>query len=331
MTSHADLSGAVTDALRAPSVHNTQPWRWRIRPGAVELYADEDRHLDVTDPDRRDLVLSCGAALHHLQVALAARGVATDVRRLPDPEDRTHLATVTVGAPGTGPPDVAAASLFPAIAARRTERRRMSHREVAGKHIESLQEHARGAGAVLVPVTDPHVRERLVAVLTDAAQQQCREPGYAAELRLWTHRLPGAHDGVPADNVAVPSIGLAKATGLRRFGRATLAQPALGPGHPPDDAAQLLVLATAGDDVLDRLRAGEATSAVLLAATRKGLATTPLSQALEIDSSRRRVQTDILGIPEQPQLVIRIGWPAAGALELAETPRRALRAVLLPD
>jgi hypothetical protein len=70
---------------------------------------------------------------------------------------------------------------------------------------------------------------------------------------------------------------------------------------------------------------------VLLAATRKGLATTPLSQALEIDGSRRRVQTEILGIPEQPQLVIRIGWPAAGALDLAETPRRALRSVLLPD
>jgi nitroreductase len=330
MTSYPDLSGAVTDALRAPSVHNTQPWRWRIRRDAVELYSDEDRHLDVTDPDQRDLVLSCGAALHHLQVALAARGLATDVRRLPDPEDRSHLATVTVAAPGTGTPDVASASLFPAIAARRTDRRRMSHRQVAREHVESLQEQARRAGAVLVPVTDPHIRERLVAVLTDAARQQGQAPGYAAELRLWTHRLPGAHDGVPADNVASPPIGLVKATGLRRFGQATLAQPALAPGRPPDDAAQLLVLATVGDEVLDRLRAGEATSAVLLAATRIGLATTPLSQALEIDAGRRRMQTEVLGIPEQPQLVIRIGWPAAGALDLPVTPRRALRSVLEP-
>jgi nitroreductase len=62
----ADLSTAIEHALRAPSVHNTQPWRWRIRPNAVELHADWNRHLVATDPDRRDLVLSCGAALHHV-------------------------------------------------------------------------------------------------------------------------------------------------------------------------------------------------------------------------------------------------------------------------
>jgi hypothetical protein len=66
------LSPAVEQALRAPSVHNTQPRRWRITPSGIELHADGDRHLAATDPDRRDLVLSCGAALHHLQVALAA-------------------------------------------------------------------------------------------------------------------------------------------------------------------------------------------------------------------------------------------------------------------
>ena len=75
MSRTADLTAAVEHALRAPSVHNTQPWRWRIRPDAVELHADWNRHLVATDPDRRDLVLSCGAALHHLQVALAARGL----------------------------------------------------------------------------------------------------------------------------------------------------------------------------------------------------------------------------------------------------------------
>jgi nitroreductase len=332
MATYPDLSGAVTDALRAPSVHNTQPWKWRIRPDAVDLHADEDRHLDVTDPDQRDLILSCGAALHHLQVALAARGLAVEVRRHPDPEDRSHLATVTVRSAGAGEPDAVSASLFPGIATRRTDRRRMSRRQVPHDHVKSLQEHVKIAGAVLVPVTDPHIRGRLVMALTDAAGQQRQEPGYAAELRMWTHRLPGSHDGVPAINVPPPPIGTARATGLRPFGQAALAQPSLPPGRSPDDdAAQLLVLATLGDDVLDRLRAGEATSAVLLAATRMGLATTPLSQALELDTSRQRMQTDVLGIPEHPQLVIRVGWPAAGAAELPVTPRRELRSVLLPD
>ena len=80
------LMRATERALRAPSVHNSQPWQWRISDGVVELHADPNRHLVGTDPDRRDLVISCGAALHHLTVALADLGVSTTTERLPDPE-----------------------------------------------------------------------------------------------------------------------------------------------------------------------------------------------------------------------------------------------------
>ena len=88
MSQPADLAEAVERALRAPSVHNTQPWLWRINPGVIELHADWTRHLAATDPDRRDVLLSCGAALHHLQVALAASNMVAHVHRLPNPENR---------------------------------------------------------------------------------------------------------------------------------------------------------------------------------------------------------------------------------------------------
>lgn len=77
------------------------------------------------------------------------------------------------------------------------------------------------------------------------------------------------------------------------------------------------------------LRAGEVTSAVLLAATRLGLASTPLSQALEIPTSQTAVRHDVLRNGADPHLVIRVGWPIGGAPELPATPRRELRAVLL--
>src|SRR5918993_3407541 len=99
----ARIVTAVESALRAPSVHNTQPWLWRIGDDRVQLYADWNRHLVATDPDRRDLVLSCGAALHHLLVALAAQGLEVEVDRLPDPDDTGHLATVRLR-PGAGLP-----------------------------------------------------------------------------------------------------------------------------------------------------------------------------------------------------------------------------------
>jgi nitroreductase len=326
--SRTELEAAVEDALRAPSVHNSQPWRWRITTDEVRLYADEQRHLIATDPDRRDLVLSCGAALHHLRVALAVRGLATDVHRMPDPEDRTHLATVGVHHDPRGGDPVDAA-LYPAIAERRTDRRRMSRRPIPPAHRQTLVEQAARHGVTLVPVTDPTRRQELLAAIAEAERLLHEEPGYPSELRAWTHRLPGSHDGVPAANVTAPPTGTLDPSPLRRFGTAGLAQAPWHPGQGRgDDAADLLVITTAGDGVLDHLRAGEATSAVLLAATKLGHATTPLSQALEIESTRLRVRRDILHVPEHPQLVVRVGRPATGAPALPPTPRRDLRSVL---
>jgi hypothetical protein len=67
---------------------------------------------------------------------------------------------------------------------------------------------------------------------------------------------------------------------------------------------------------------------VLLTATRAGLATTPLSQATEV-AATRDVLRKVIGIPEQPQLVLRVGWPATHAAELGDTPRRDLASVLI--
>jgi len=334
--SRAQLVDAVADAVRAPSVHNTQPWLWRIGQGGVgqdriELHADGDRHLTATDPDRRDLMISCGAALHHLLVALAARRIIADVHRMPDPEDSGHLATVLIGEEQVGGTAGSVdAALYPAIAVRRTDRRRMSRRPVPPDLLSSLVEHAAEGGTVLVPVTDTAARGRLLALLIEAGRAQAVEPGYAAELRIWTGRLADSRDGIPAANVAAPPVGAREPSPLRRFTRTNLRQPPQPPGQGPgDDSAELLVVATPGDEHLDRLHAGEATSAVLLAATRLRLATTPLSQALAVPTSREHLQRDVLHIPEDPQLLIRVGWPATGAAELPATPRRSLANVLL--
>jgi nitroreductase len=325
MTRETDLVAAVEHALLAPSVHNTQPWRWRIRGDRVELHADRGRHLAATDPDGRDLLLSCGAALHHLRVALAARGLAAAVERLPDPEDSDHLATVTVA---DAPADAADAALFRATLRRRTDRRRMSHRPVPAAVLEDLVAAARHGGAELVPGTDPGLRDRIVDALVEAAERQRWAPGYGAELQLWTRRTPGGRDGVGVASIA-PTLEEGS-TPMRTFpSHGRLAQPRPAPGQGGDeDAAELLVLVTPADGPADRLRAGEALSAVLLAATGHGLATTPLSQATEVAPAREALGRTL---PGHPQIIVRVGWPASTAEELPSTPRRDLRSVLLPS
>ena len=328
MSPTPQLAEAVEHALRAPSVHNTQPWRWRIDDvdGVVELYADRYRQLSATDPEGRDLLISCGAALDHLVVALAHAGWRATTARFPDAEDSTHLATVRVS--GTRDAQAAArAELFPAIHRRHTDRRRFSHRPVPAELLRDLVDAAARVDVVLQPVQ--HARERFAAVLVDADARQRWTPGYPTELQIWTRRYGGARDGIPSTALAKPLNGLPAPSGLRRFPHGGLAQPMPPAGHGlPDDASAFFVLATAEDRPEDRLRAGEALSTVLLTATRAGLATTPLSQATEVAASRTRLR-QVVGMPEQPQLVLRVGWPASRAAELPDTPRRDLAAVLV--
>lgn len=85
---------ALGAAAAAPSVHNTQPWRFVVRPEVVELHLDPLRVLPVADPDGRQARLSCGAALLNLRVALRAAGVEPVFTMVPRRSDPTLLATV---------------------------------------------------------------------------------------------------------------------------------------------------------------------------------------------------------------------------------------------
>ena len=116
-------------ASRAPSVHNTQPWRWRVDEASLHLYADPDRQLPNIDPDSRDLMLSCGTALHHCVAAFAAVGWQSKVTRLPNPADPNHLAAIELS---PYPADAADIALAAAIPRRRTDRRHIDRGRVGG-------------------------------------------------------------------------------------------------------------------------------------------------------------------------------------------------------
>ena len=147
------LTGAAAAAGHAPSILNTQPWRWRLEPGRLELFAERARQLTVTDPQGRLLTISCGAALHHARTALAAAGWSAHVARLPDAGQPDLLATLTV----TGPTAVteAATRLAQAIPVRHTDRRPVSDRPLPaalhGRHRRSRP--SRRSGCTSSPPT----------------------------------------------------------------------------------------------------------------------------------------------------------------------------------
>jgi nitroreductase len=312
----ATIRTALGLASRAPSVHNTQPWRWRVREASLHLYSDAGRQLPNTDPEGRDLILSCGAALNHCVVALAAVGYLAKVSRLPDPADPDHLAAITLSPARADSLDIALAAAIPR---RRTDRRHYSAWPVPVGDIALMAARAARNGVTLCQVDDI---DRLHKIVSQSIWDHLNHD-YLAELTEWSGRYASVA-GVPARNVPMPDPR-AKIPG-RLFAGPALAMP---PGSSAaEDNAVVLALGTRADDRLAQLRAGEATSVVLLTATSMGLASCPVTEPLEVAETREAVHADIFGGGHHPQMLLRVGWAAINADPLPATPRRELTEIV---
>ena len=278
------IRSALMLAGRAPSVHNTQPWMWRVGKHTLHLYANRDLSLPHTDPDARDFMLSCGAALNHCAVAFAALGWQCKIQRLPNPADPDHLAAIELHRHTASEADVALAAAIPR---RRTDRRNYSSWPVPQKDIALMGARAARAGVMLRRVDALDNLKRIVA---DAAWQHRSDYDYLAELTTWSGRY-AATAGVPARSTPQPDA--TAAIPARTFAGAVLAQSP--DADPTEDNAVVIALGTAEDDTMARLRAGEATSLVLLTATALGLASCPITEPLEIAETRAAVKADVFG------------------------------------
>lgn len=309
----ATIRTALQLAARAPSVHNSQPWRWRVGRTSLALFADPCLQLRNIDPDGRGLLLSCGAALQHCVVALAALGWQAKVHRLPDPADDNHLATVELYPRDAEQVDVALAAAIPR---RRTDRRHYSDWPVAPADVGLMVARAARFGAMLRQVD---ATDRLNAVVAQAVFEHANNYDYLSELTSWSGRHNSVA-GVPAHNT--PESDASAPLPARLFAGPKLPQP---PDTSPDrDRAVMLALGTEADDRLARLRAGEATSVVLLTATSLGLASCPVTEPLEIAATRATVRADVFGTSGYPQMLLRVGWAPINADPLPPTPRRDL-------
>ncbi|MGZ8179547.1 Acg family FMN-binding oxidoreductase [Williamsia sp. SKLECPSW1] len=305
---------AVALASMAPSIHNSQPWEWRVGDASLHLFCATERHLPVTDPDDRDLWVSLGICLAHMRVALRALGWDLRVHRLPDPAAPDHVASMQFLPHRLTTHDSALAA---AITRRRSDRRRYSSWPVHESILDGFVRTARTAGVIarlLPPSAD------LAAAAWLAADRHARDEEYRAELSAWT-RGRRRDDGIPAANRQTATSDPLMARRFEMTGGAHRV-----PGAPPDDraAGELLVLSTAGDDTMSRLRAGEAAGSVLLEATTHGLSTCVMTEILEVRDTRRVIRDRLAADSLFPQVMIRLGWPVPGSPPLPATPRRPI-------
>ncbi len=314
---HESLRAALLLAGRAPSVHNTQPWRWRVGSDSLHLFAERSLHLPSTDPEGRDLIVSCGIALHHCVVALAALGWQSRIHRLPNPDAPEHLASIEVYRHRASEVDIALAAAIPR---RRTDRRNYSAWTVPDGHIALMGARAARAGVMLRQV---HSMPQLQDIVRQATLRHAVDRDYLTELTVWSGRYASAA-GVPASSTPKPNPGAPLPP--RLFAGPALAQPA--DSDSVDDNAVVLALGTKGDSPQAQLRAGEATSVVLLTGTALGLASCPVTEPLEITETRDLVQIEVFGTSGFPQMLLRMGWAPVNADPLPATPRRPLNEIV---
>ena len=284
----ATVSRLVELACHAPSIANSQPWTWRARGGALELLADHTRRLDHDDPAGRQLMISCGAALHHLRVAAGALGVEARVT-LVEPEPgavlellaRIDLSGDVVGR--AGPLDLHL------LHARHTDRHRFTSWPIPPDRLRSLARAARRPGVEALPVDGAGHKTELGVLLHESALVQS---------------TLSSCDGVVA--------GRAERDPEAQIER--------------DDG--ILVLVSACDAPPTWLSVGESLSALWLEATRQGLAVVPLSSPIESPSARALVRRALPARAGLPHLVLRITWGALGRSHLAARTRRPLEEVL---
>ncbi|WP_082946737.1 NAD(P)H nitroreductase [Mycobacterium sp. ACS4054] len=313
------LENAVLLACRAPSVHNSQPWRWVAEDGVLRLFVERHRAIPATDDSGREVILSCGAVLDHLCVAMTAAGWAPKVERFADPDDPDQLASVTF----SPLEDITEAQRrrAEAILQRRTDRLPLG-RPTYWELFEPTLRAAFDGGLVTLDVLADDMRPLLVeaSLLTEELRRE--DIYYHAELDWWTSSFALA-EGIPPTALASDKeswrVDVARSFPVRSHADRR--------GDINVDWAKILVLSTPDDTRLDVLRCGEVLSTVLLECTAAGMATCPLTHLIELDESRDIVR-ELTGRRGEPQVLIRAGIAPPAELLPAATPRRPLADVL---
>ncbi|MCZ2821099.1 hypothetical protein O2V63_12220 [Modestobacter sp. VKM Ac-2977] len=320
MLDQAQWTQVVEQAVRAPSIHNTQPWAFTASGDRLEVRRDTTRGLPAIDPTGRQQVLSCGVAVHFAVVALRGSGSTVEVDVLPDPADPEHLATVRVT--GRGEPDATDVRAAAAIGARHTDRAPFLPEPLPAGLVDRLQAETGRDGVWLKPISRME-EETAVAVLLDQGEQlEQHDPAYLAELQAWLRTDPDALDGVPV--AALPTEGRATNFAVRDFAggsapHPTPVTPADDDPPPPVEHPSVVLLGTAADDRRAWVSAGMALGRLLLSITDAGLTASPLTQALDQAWARNRL-TARLDLVGHPQMMLRLGRPSGAQVTSGRRP-----------
>lgn len=299
-------------AILAPSTYNTQPWKFRVQPPYVHLFADPARRMASCDADLRELFTSLGCALENLLIAAEHFGFAHETELFPDAANEWHVAAVRLQPGDQRSPH--RAHLFDCIPARHTNHRRYNGRPVSEDALEALRRVVVEPEVRLWLTADPALRQRADELLVEADAHQFADPLFRRELLQWVTQ------GVFGSAWLMGKLGRLAVRTLRLS-----AYPAVE-SEPLMNASVFGVIATQTESRAAQVLAGQVFERVHLQATFLGLSLQPLNQVLQVPEVKAKFVRSFDLSPLAPQLVFRLGYAEP---EAEHTPRRPLEECLI--
>lgn len=294
----------ITTAARAPSLHNSQPWRFRLERNVLELHVDVRRAMRCSDPQARELVISCGAALSNLRLAIRGKALTPCVSIAPDKDDPLLLARITAE-PGPNP-TTEERRLLAAVVHRHTHRHGFTPVPIAETLASALAADVATEGARLVWVDDPDQITAVAELALLADRLQVGDAPWQAEIASWVDvTARGRLDGVPL--WAVPPVPKELRATDRLPTRSFVPdRPAGANVRAPGGAGRIAVLVTDGDRLADWVAAGQALQRMLVRAAAGWVFATYATAPLEVPSLREALR-DALMLREYPQMILELG------------------------
>ncbi len=309
-------------AVLAPSSHNAQPWRFRVRGDELEVIADRTRALEVLDPEHRELVMSCGAALLHLRVAMRYFGHEPAVAVMPSYEEPDVLAVVKLGAERER--TVEDELLFRAMPERHTNRVTTDESPLPTALLLAMKDAARTERSWLRSVEQPEQRAAVADLIAEGDRRLFANHAYRRELVEWMRpNDEAARDGVPGAAYGIPELVAPMAARLLeafRTGRLS----GFRDRRLALKAPALVVLGTTQDCPKSWLAAGQAMGRILLQAAARGVWASHLNQPIQLPDLREDLRR-ALGLEGFPHLILRLAHGDA----IPHTPRRSAEEVLV--
>lgn len=312
-------------AVLAPSSHNTQPWLWKIGGNEIELWADTSRAMTALDASGRELIMSCGAALHHLRLAIRAFGYADLISLLPEASQPHLMARVRLAKKVQASADDKL--LFRSVAERHTNRQQFEDTELSHELMQVLQQEAAQEGAHLRFVQSPAERDQVIKLIEFGTLVQSHDADVRRDQADW---IAPAHsrrrDGIPSRALGISDwLSFIAPFALR----------VLDVGETQADnevriasnAPLLVVLCTDEEGPKAWLAAGQALSRVLLRARAAEVSASFFSQPIAVDKAWVQLR-HALNLRSFPQLIFRLGL-AKNSDQISATPRRAIDEMML--